>query len=170
MLSKKAVLEALPALNPGELYEIALWCEALGASTITPADDIFADHAFSELARCLSEFYKYPAPPSFRTFMRGNRRQEKAAFLEGVEHLKVCLNTWWPKAPRNVRLGLLHYLCRLAFDECCRKQRPNWKELSRSLCNLERVVDMAFPGWLRTGMFQERALNRVSSSAALHAA
>lgn len=158
-LSSRQIIAALSSLSKQELHDVATWCEALGASAIVPADDPYAEHAFSALAKCLSEFYNAPQPPSFRLFLRGQRRQEKAALLDGIEHLKRCIDKWWPGTRRDVQLGIVRYLCRLVFDECVRVHpRPRWRHLSNGLCRLEENVEAAFPGWLRSGMFQRRVL------------
>lgn len=160
-LNSRQIIAALSSLSAQELHEVATWCEALGASAIVPADDPYAEHAFSALAKCLSEFYNAPQPPTFRLFLRGQKRQEKAALLDGIEHLKRCVLMWWPDARREVHFAIVRYLCRLVFDECARKHpRPRWRHLSDGLCRLEEMVELAFPGWLRSGAFQRRVLSR----------
>lgn len=166
-LSSRQIIAALSSLDRQELYQIALWCEALGASSIIPADDVYAERVFSTFADCLSKFYNAPEPPTFRLFLRGQRRQEKAALLDGIEHLEQCLEQWWPGVRRDVHLGIASYLCRLVFDECARRHpRPRWRHLSNGLCRLEEYVEAAFPGWLRSGMFQRRVLSRFDRRAA----
>jgi hypothetical protein len=160
-LTRRQIIEALGGLSSEDRAEIVKWCDALGVQNLTRSDNPNAEHAFGTLAILFSTHYHYP-PLSLTTFAR-TRAAEYRKLLRAIEHTMRLIDAWWPKERRNTKLALLRYLCTIAFDVSTRRSaRVGWSQVVAALQNIEAYVNDAFPGWLRAGVFQQRALERVT--------
>lgn len=160
-LSRKQILESLGGLSADDRADVVKWCDALGIQNLTRQDNESAEHAFQEISEQFSAYYHTP-PISISLFAR-TRTGEYRRFLRAVERVWQVVKTWWPETRRIARLSLLRYLCRITFSVCAqRTRRVNWSHITAALLEIEATVNDAFPGWLSAGIFQQRALAKVS--------
>lgn len=160
-MSRKQILEALGGLSADDRADVVKWCDALGVQNLTRQDNESAEHAFQELSEQFAAYYHTP-PISISVFAR-TRTSEYRRFLRAVDRTWQVIKSWWPETKRIARLALLRYLCRIAFSVCARRtRRVNWAHLITALQEIEATVNDAFPGWISAGIFQQRALAKVS--------
>lgn len=159
--TRKGVIAALTSLSAEDRAEVVRWSEALGIHSQARQDNEPAEHAFSEVAFLFSTNYRVP-PPSLAYFSR-TRTAEYRKFTRAVGQAWRTISVWWPRERRIVRLSLLRYLVRVAFDvRSARSGRVGWSQMTAALRDIEVTVNAAFPGWLAAGIFQQRALLRVT--------
>jgi hypothetical protein len=159
--SRRQVISALGTLSAEERADVVKWCDALGTQNLTRKDNQWAEHVYDEFSSLLSAYYQSPRQ-SLTLFIR-TRTADYKRLLRAVDRASVVIPQWWPGIQRNVRLALLRYICRIVFSGCTQRTRKvGWKQLIAGLQELESSINYSFPGWLSTGLFQQRALSRVT--------
>lgn len=165
-LSRRKILESLGGLSADDRADIVKWCDALGVQNLTRQDNESAEHAFQEISEQFAAYYHTPRV-SISTFAR-TRTSEYRRFLRAVDRAWQAVAAWWPGTRKVARIALLRYLCRIAFSVCAhRTRRVDWAHVTAALLEIEATVNDAFPGWLSAGIFQQRALEKVSGKSAV---
>lgn len=162
LITKRQIMEAVTGLPPHDLADIIEWCHSFGPRSTKYSDNPNTEHAYNELSSCFADYFHLPAAGSLLRFSHARPRQYKA-LIKAADHAMRCVDAWWPRQPRIVKIGLLRYLCRVAFDVSTRRTaRLTWNRVTDALLETEATVNDGFPGWLQAGIFQERALAQVT--------
>jgi hypothetical protein len=163
-ITKRQIMEAIPGLPPHDIADIIEWCHSFGPRSTKPGDNADTEQAYNELAACFSDYFRKSYPTTFLRFAHSRPRQYKALIAAATNAMQ-CVNAWWPNESRIVRLGLLRYVCRVAFDVSTRRTaRLTWARVIGALLETEATINDGFPGWIKAGLFQERALARVKGT------
>ena len=163
-LRRKQVVQSLSGLSAEERAEVVKWCDVLGVSGLSGAENPNTDISFTAFNRCFAAFYHTSQIASLTALAR-SRPKVYRKLITATNHAMARIEDWWPDEKKNVKVGLLNYLCRLSFQVATRRTvRVNWEAAITALSDLEATVNDAFPGWLSSSIFQSRALRLVKGS------